>query len=170
MLSAYQTTKRKWNWLDFCFIVFILALIATLLFRWDVIHQFRQDRSAQQAEITVCVSNIPTASAQNLKKETELWIANELPASEQDRYYVGKVQKVTVTPAKIYLPDDDGVLQQVYSVTNQDVYLTLTVSGKERQDGFYLQNTRHIASGLAMSLQTDSHLFEAVILDVAVKK
>lgn len=169
MLNAHQSHSHKWNWLDFCFIVFLLALIAALLFRFDIIDRFREERGTNQAEISISLSNLTPDAAQALQSGTTLWIANEQPAKQQDRYLFGSLQTVKAEPAKIYLPSPDGQLKPAYSTTNIDVYATLNVDGKLRENGFYLQNAHYLAPGLTITLQNENRQFEVLILDVLVK-
>ncbi len=168
MLSGHHQ-KRKWNWLDFCFVVFLLALIATLLFRFHVIDWFLQDRSAQKAEISFSVSNLPSENATVLKSGTLLYFENDQDATKQDNYLIGKLETVTTENAKLFLPDEDGQLQTVYSKTAKDVFATVTVSGKQRESGFYLNNSHYLAPGLLLTVQTQNQQFEILILDVVIQ-
>ncbi len=170
MLSAHQTHSRKWNWLDFCFVIFLLALIATLLFRFDIIDRFRAQRATHEAEISISISNLSPESALALQTGATLWIANEQNASQQDRYLFGTLQTVISEPAKIYLPNPLGILEQVSDTNRKDVHATLKVSGKLRDSGFYLQNTHYLAPGLTLTLQNENQQFEVFILDVIVQK
>ncbi len=150
--------SRKVSRIDLSIFLVILALAVSLFLRSDIIQLPNAKEELKPAQITISIPNIPTETAATLQKDSIFTF---------DGATFGKIYSLRIATAKLYLPDETGALKVTYSGNSRDVQCVINATGRATQQGFYLNNTTHIAPGHTVLLAMENHEIEAIILNIS---
>ncbi len=151
--------SRKISRIDLSIFFVILTLFISLFLRSDIIKLPNAKEELSDAKITLLIQNIPTETATTLQKDSVFTLNGS---------HFGTIYALRIATAKLYLPDETGVLKVAYSEKSNDVQCVLNTTGRSTQQGFYLNNTIHIAPGQKLLLAIENHEMEVLILNISI--
>ena len=155
--NIYQE-KKRFTAIDVLIIFSVLLLIATLIFRSQLISLFNDSSKRIDCEIYIVCENVSNEITPQIKDGSDVyWVESKVP--------VGKMTLTSqFSPAAVYT-NENGNLYVEYSDSAS------TFSGKidaaaVSNSGCYLNGTDFIAPGMNLTFSTEYVQFTALITDI----
>lgn len=155
--NIYQE-KKHFTAVDVLIVFSVLVLIATLIFRTQLISLFNDSSKRVDCEIYFVCESVPNEISAQIKDGSKLyWVESDT-----------SIGKLTVTsqfsPSVVYTSEDD-TLYMDYSETAS------TFTGKidaaaVSNNGCYLNATDFIAPGMTITVSTEYAQFEILVTDI----
>lgn len=151
--------KKRFNAVDFFIIAAIMACIAGVALRYNLIEKLSVGTPKDTVEISFYIHNISEYSAQALVVGDDVYSGGT---------YLGKISTVDISKAEYYFENSEGVLELTYDERRYDVRGTIIGSGTMTEDGFMLNNNTYIAAGKEMLVSTKNITVNILVTNLNV--
>ncbi len=138
--------KIKFNILDFCIILFAILLIFATLFWKDIRAKFFVND--KNAEYSFVVTGLSKEAAQSVLIGDSLYFS-------EDGTYAGEINSVETEREMRFVSLVDGSVVE-YESDFYTIKGKVNIKGKEKQNGFYIDDKYFTVPGKRFSLETDS--------------
>ncbi len=145
-MGAIMSRKIKFNVLDFCIVLFAILTILSTFFWKDIRSKLTFDE--KNAEYSFIVTGLTKEAAEGVS------VGNNLYFSE-DGTFAGKIESVSTEREIRSVSLVDGEKAEYES----DFYILrckVDIKGKEKENGFYIDDRYFTVPGKKFSLETDS--------------
>ncbi len=159
-MPTESPSNKRLSVLDIAVFLLLLLLLFTVLLRLQLSLSFFDRERQDSVQITFLISDVSALSAQALHTDQAIYLKS-LPSLQ-----LGTLSEKEESFAKYYLPDQNGVLQVCYSDSRRDVLGKIDARGRYTENGFFITQSKQLAPGLSLAVQTDSSEFVLLILDI----
>lgn len=141
-----MSKKIKFNILDFCIVLFAILIILSMFFWKDIRSKFTFNE--KNAEYTFIVTGLTKEAAEAVLSGNNLYFS-------EDGTFAGKIESVSSEREirSVSLIDGDKV---EYESDFYTLRCKVDIKGKEKENGFYIDDRYFTVPGKKFSLETDS--------------
>ncbi|NLK64412.1 MAG: DUF4330 family protein [Tissierellia bacterium] len=151
--------KRKFNWVDYCIILFIIAIIAVLGLKIKNVLSANstgnKEISSTKKEVVLLINDVRQYSVDALQVGDNIY-------SDDTNYYFGKIINIEVEDS--YLPliknNGEGVLTR--SPEKYNIILTVDCNVSDRPNGVFAEGITEIKVNSTGKYKTIGLLFTAI--------
>ncbi len=160
MANEKNHGKRiRFNVIDLLIILVIIAVVGTVLVRYDVADKIGKASVEDSARITLLVQSIREEACNAVNDGDEIsWV--------QESARMGEVVRKEVSPAVLYSSREDGVIIKNESALTYDLRCTVDTKGMISKDGYLLNGVSYIAPGKTVTIRNRDITLSAIVLSV----
>lgn len=159
MKTAQGKEKLRFNIIDLLIILAVLACVAGIFMRYNIIGKLGSSSESDSVEISFVIRNIRMTSVDALKEgDVFYWKQNDMK--------VGELVSKTWDYAEVFIRDSDYTIHQTYNEEKYDVRGVLSATGSVTSDGFMLGGTQYVGPGKEMVLMSKNITVTVVITDI----
>lgn len=138
---------RKFNLLDAVLIVFVVALIVVLAFKFTGTDLITAGGEYKEASIVVRAEQIRDFCKEEIK-------VGQTISLEENSNIKGIIENVEISPAKAEILKNNGTVVVAEVTDKYDVDITVKVEGVQKNDGFYINGTQAVNVGTTRLFRT----------------
>ncbi len=152
--------KRKFNWIDYLIIVFVLAVVVVLGLKIKNIRSVNSivgnnETNNAKKEVVLVIRDIRKFSVDALKVGDNLY-------SDDTNYFFGKIKDIQVEDSYLVLVKNDGESVLTRSPEKYNVILTVDCNILDRPNGVYAEGITEIKVNSTGKYKTIGLLFSAI--------
>lgn len=159
--------KLRFNGIDLLIIIAFIGCIVGLVLRYQLVDIIRNSGNENNALISFRVADIQNAS-KDYFAEGDKFFAVE--GGNTAMKFGTLKNKITWSPAEVYNFDDEGNYVLSSKDDRIDVRGTVIASGLFSDEGFLLNNTKYIAPGSELSIQSNKIEITITVTDISQYK
>lgn len=152
--------KRKFNWIDYCIILFVLAVVVVLGLKIKNIRSANSivgnnETTNTKKEVLLVIRDIRQFSVDALQVGDNLY-------SDDTNYYFGKIKNIQVEDSYLVLVKNDGESVLTRSPEKYNVTLTVDCNILDRPNGVYAEGITEVKVNSTGKYKTIGLLFSAI--------
>lgn len=151
--------KRKFNWIDYCIILFIIAVIAVLGLKIKNIRSVdltgNNEAVKTKKDVILVIEDVRQYSVDALQLGDNVY-------SDDTNYYFGKIKNIEVEDSYLPLIKDDGEGVLVRSPEKYNIILTVECNVLDRPNGVFAEGITEIKVNSTGKYKTIGLLFSAI--------
>lgn len=152
--------KRKFNWIDYCIILFVLAVVVVLGLKIKNIRSANSivgnnETTNTKKEVLLVIRDIRQFSVDALQVGDNLY-------SDDTNYYFGKIKNIQVEDSYLVLVKNDGESILTRSPEKYNVTLTVDCNILDRPNGVYAEGITEVKVNSTGKYKTIGLLFSAI--------
>lgn len=154
-----QGKKIRFNIIDLLIVLAVIAVIGTVIVRYDVADKISKAAVEDSARITLLVQSIREEACNSVNDGDEVtWV--------QEATRMGNIVRKEVSPAVLYSSREDGVIIKNESALTYDLRCTVDTKGTVSDDGYLLNGVSYIAPGKSITIRNHDITLSAIVLSV----
>mgnify|MGYP002529754639 CR=1 FL=1 len=154
-----QGKKIRFNIIDLLIVLAVIAVIGTVIVRYDVADKIGKAAVEDSARITLLVQSIREEACNSVNDGDEVtWV--------QEATRMGNIVRKEVSPAVLYSSREDGVIIKNESALTYDLRCTVDTKGTVSDDGYLLNGVSYIAPGKSITIRNHDITLSAIVLSV----
>ena len=154
-----QGKKIRFNIIDLLIVLAVIAVIGTVIVRYDVADKIGKAAVEDSARITLLVQSIREEACNSVNDGDEVtWV--------QEATRMGNIVRKEVSPAVLYSSREDGVIIKNESALTYDLRCTVDIKGTVSDDGYLLNGVSYIAPGKSITIRNHDITLSAIVLSV----
>lgn len=151
--------KPHFNIIDLLIVLVVLAVVCTVIMRYDVAEKIDRASSDDNVRISFLVQRVYPSFASEINKGDELvW--------DQADLTIGNIIEVQSTKAIVYTADKYGQIAKDEDDKNVDIRFTVDTFGEMTDDGYLVSGTNYIAPGCSVTLHNDRVTMAAQVISM----
>lgn len=151
--------KRKFNWIDYCIILFIIAVIAVLGLKIKNIRSVdltgNNEAVKTKKDVILVIEDVRQYSVDALRLGDNVY-------SDDTNYYFGKIKNIEVEDSYLPLIKNDGEGVLVRSPEKYNIILTVECNVLDRPNGVFAEGITEIKVNSTGKYKTIGLLFSAI--------
>ena len=151
--------KRKFNWIDCCIILFIIAVIAVLGLKIKNIRSVdltgNNEAVKTKKDVILVIEDVRQYSVDALQLGDNVY-------SDDTNYYFGKIKNIEVEDSYLPLIKNDGEGVLVRSPEKYNIILTVECNVLDRPNGVFAEGITEIKVNSTGKYKTIGLLFSAI--------
>lgn len=151
--------KKKFNWIDYCIILFVLAVIVVLGLKIKNVAFTKSTGNNEvnntKKEVVLAIKDVRQYSVDALKEGDNIY-------SEDTNYYFGKIKKIEVEDSYVVMVKNNGESILTRSPERYDVTLTVDCNVLDKPNGVFAEGITEIKVNSTGKYKTVGLLFSAV--------
>jgi hypothetical protein len=151
--------KRKFNWIDYCIILFIIAVIAVLGLKIKNIRSVdltgNNEAVKTKKDVILVIEDVRQYSVDALQLGDNVY-------SNDTNYYFGKIKNIEVEDSYLPLIKNDGEGVLVRSPEKYNIILTVECNVLDRPNGVFAEGITEIKVNSTGKYKTIGLLFSAI--------
>jgi hypothetical protein len=151
--------KRKFNWIDYCIILFIIAVIAVLGLKIKNIRSVdltgNNETVKTKKDVILVIEDVRQYSVDALQLGDNVY-------SDDTNYYFGKIKNIEVEDSYLPLIKNDGEGVLVRSPEKYNIILTVECNVLDRPNGVFAEGITEIKVNSTGKYKTIGLLFSAI--------
>jgi hypothetical protein len=151
--------KRKFNWIDYCIILFIIAVIAVLGLKIKNIRSVdltgNNETVKTKKDVILVIEDVRQYSIDALQLGDNVY-------SDDTNYYFGKIKNIEVEDSYLPLIKNDGEGVLVRSPEKYNIILTVECNVLDRPNGVFAEGITEIKVNSTGKYKTIGLLFSAI--------
>ncbi|MDI9494990.1 MAG: DUF4330 domain-containing protein [Bacillota bacterium] len=151
--------KRKFNWIDYCIILFIIAVIAVLGLKIKNIRSVdltgNNEAVKTKKDVILVIEDVRQYSVDALQLGDNVY-------SDDTNYYFGKIKNIEVEDSYLPLIKNDGEGVLVRSPEKYNIILTVECNVLDRPNGVFAEGITEIKVNSTGKYKTIGLLFSAI--------
>ena len=151
--------KRKFNWIDYCIILFIIAVIAVLGLKIKNIRSVdltgNNEAVKTKKDVILVIEDVRQYSVDALQLGDNVY-------SDDTNYYFGKIKNIEVEDSYLPLIKNDGEGVLVRSPEKYNIILTVECNVLDRPNGVFAEGITEIKVHSTGKYKTIGLLFSAI--------
>lgn len=151
--------KRKFNWIDYCIILFIIAVIAVLGLKIKNIRSVdltgNNEAVKTKKDVILVIEDVRQYSVDALQLGDNVY-------SDDTNYYFGKIKNIEVEDSYLPLIKNDGEGVLVRSPEKYNIILTVECNVLDRPNGVFAEGITEIKVNSTSKYKTIGLLFSAI--------
>jgi hypothetical protein len=151
--------KRKFNWIDYCIILFIIAVIAVLGLKIKNIRSVdltgNNEAVKTKKDVILVIEDVRQYSVDALQLGDNVY-------SDDTNYYFGKIKNIEVEDSYLPLIKNDGEGVLVRSPEKYNIILTVECNVLDRPNGVFAEGITEIKVNSIGKYKTIGLLFSAI--------
>jgi hypothetical protein len=151
--------KRKFNWIDYCIILFIIAVIAVLGLKIKNIRSVdltgNNEAVKTKKDVILVIEDVRQYSVDALQLGDNVY-------SDDTNYYFGKIKNIEVEDSYLPLIKNDGEGVLVRSPEKYNIILTVECNVLDRPNGVFAKGITEIKVNSTGKYKTIGLLFSAI--------
>jgi hypothetical protein len=151
--------KRKFNWIDYCIILFIIAVIAVLGLKIKNIRSVdltgNNEAVKTKKDVILMIEDVRQYSVDALQLGDNVY-------SDDTNYYFGKIKNIEVEDSYLPLIKNDGEGVLVRSPEKYNIILTVECNVLDRPNGVFAEGITEIKVNSIGKYKTIGLLFSAI--------
>ncbi len=155
--------KRKFNWIDYCIILFVLAVMVVLGLKIKNISSVNlsgdNEMNKIKKDVILLIHDVRKYSVDALKPGDNVY-------SDDTNYYFGKIKKIEVEDAYVPFANNKGEGLLARSPEKYDIILTVECSVLDRPNGVFAEGITEIKVNSTGKYKTIGLLFSAITKNI----
>lgn len=159
-MAEKNTSRVHFNLLDAVIVLAIIAVLAGVTLRYNLVDKLGIQSSRDSAEISFLISEISETSVDAL-------VQGDVFYDGKNGAKLGELVSKTSSFAEAFVENADGYLIKAYNEAYYDVRGKILAVGKMTDDGFMLNGTNFLSAGKTLQVYSKNSKVTILITDIS---